>query len=59
MSKLQERAALAQSEISSFRKQIDKECVDKLELKHKVQKLEYLEHREKDVKKPRVDASHQ
>jgi len=42
------------------REQIDKECAEKLALKHKVRVLEKnSEHRKNDVKEIRVEASYQ
>ena len=50
-------SASDESEIVSFRAQIDRECVERFKSRHNVRCLENdLEHREGDVKELRVDA---
>ena len=60
ISRLQERVTSDDSEIASLRAQIDRECAEKLELKHKIHKLEKdLKCCEGDIKELRADAEHQ
>ena len=50
ISRLQERVASDQSEIASLRAQINQECAEKMERKHKIQRLKNdLERREHDI----------
>jgi len=60
VSDLQEKVASSQSEISSLQEHIDKRCVEKLALMHKVRVLKNnLGNREKDVEELRAEASRQ
>ena len=56
ISELHERVASDKSEIASLRAQIDWECFEKLELKHKIRRLEKdLERCEGDIKERRTN----
>ena len=57
---LHERVTLDESEISSLRVQIDRECIKRLELRHKVWCLEKdLERHKGDVEELKADAERQ
>ena len=59
-SEQQKRVASDESEIALLRVQIDQECAEKLELKHKVRCLEKdMESCEGDIEELRADVEHQ